>query len=149
MFAAGIIPYNIFNGKLCFLLGLENGKWSGFVGGSESNEEPIDTAIREFNEETALIFYDDLYKIREQLTKTTPIVDKTSSGKTVYLWFISYQNDISRFHENISKLNNKIYLEKKDIRWFSVNEIKNSNNIFKKLKDAIINQLLYTSTSQT
>ena len=138
MFAAGIIPYRVSNGIIHFLLGLENSKWSGFVGGSESDEEPIDTAMREFNEETAMIFYNDLGAIRKKIESIKPIIDKTSTGKTVYLWFIPFVGDISKFHQNKSKLNNKIYLEKEDIKWFTITEVKNSKNIFKKLKEAIV-----------
>jgi hypothetical protein len=60
-YAAGIIPYVIdCEQEISFLLGYENNKWSGFVGKYENcdNLNIINTAVREFNEETAYTFND-------------------------------------------------------------------------------------------
>ena len=61
-YAAGIIPVYRMENQIYFLLGHErsNNKWSGFVGGSEQNESVIQTALREFNEETSLVFKDHI-----------------------------------------------------------------------------------------
>ena len=85
--AAGIIPYiklpsgsiglstrripetkGSNNTRLYFLLGYEKNNWSGFVGGYESTDGNIvNTAIREFNEETAGIFKNNLSEIKNQI----------------------------------------------------------------------------------
>ena len=141
-FAAGIIPYTITENGIYFLLGLEKRGWSGFVGSSEPGETPPQTALREFNEESAMIFSN--YKIN--LT-TSPIVEKSPTGKTVYLWFIDFPKEIigieSQFEINKSKLNKKEYHEKSKLKWFNFYEIKNSKNIFKKLKNVIISNFLF------
>jgi ADP-ribose pyrophosphatase YjhB (NUDIX family) len=62
--AGGIVPYvkNTTNNEVSFLFGREksNKKWSGFVGGFEDSDVTIvNTAIREFNEETSRLFEKD------------------------------------------------------------------------------------------
>jgi 8-oxo-dGTP pyrophosphatase MutT (NUDIX family) len=118
-FAAGIVPYTIINGNQYFLLGLErsNRKWSGFVGGSEPGELPIETALREFHEESALAFKHLNESIKEQLQNTLPVVDTTSSGKTVYIWFIRFPirslfMDFGDFYRFISNTKKREYREK-------------------------------------
>ena len=136
-FAAGIIPYTKYNNELYFLLGLENGKWSGFVGGSELGENPINTAIREFNEETAMIFEDLTLSFNKP-----PVVELTSTGKTVYIWFINFPTpffDISNFYLNQSLINDSRFKEKSKLQWFSLNQVKNDRNkILYRLKQTII-----------
>ena len=136
-FAAGIIPYKIVNNEFIFLLGLErsNNKWSGFVGGSEPGESPVNTAIREFNEETSMIFYE--YPIN--IINIPPIIEKTSTGKNVYLWFVNYpfNLNLNKFHYNQHIYQNNIYKEKSDLRWFNLNEIKNGNILYR-LKQTIL-----------
>ena len=140
-FAAGIIPYIFFNGMYYFLLGLEksNIKWSGFVGGSEPGELPINTALREFNEETAMVFEKHTC-IKKKLTTTTPVIEKTSTGKTVYLWFIEFPEflNLTQFHYNQSIIKDPRFNEKSDIQWFSLLQIKKSRKVFNRLKKTIL-----------
>jgi 8-oxo-dGTP pyrophosphatase MutT (NUDIX family) len=139
-YAAGIIPYYRVDNSIYFLLGFErsNNKWSGFVGGSEPNESIIQTALREFNEETAMIF-------NNVLLKDNPVIERTSTGKIAYLWFIEFSNNLldvelnAIFKENQKKLG-KHFNEKSKLSWISLNEIKKSNKIFYKLKLVIINK---------
>jgi 8-oxo-dGTP pyrophosphatase MutT (NUDIX family) len=140
-YAAGIVPYILVD-RIYFLLGLEksNNLWSGFVGGSEPDETVIDTAIREFHEETALVFKD--YPLKHLLETTQPIMDKTSTGKEVYIYFIKFPVDICDniipvFLKNKSLLPEEQFHEKSMLRWFSLDEVKNSPKIFKKIKKAI------------
>jgi len=137
-FAAGIIPYTISNGEKFYLLGFENNKWSGFVGGSETDELPIDTAIREFNEETATVFKNNFQFIYSNLLNSRPIVDKTSTGKTVYIWFIEFPNETLNweinkiFFKNQKFHKKKEYLEKEMLMWFSKNKL--PSNVLYNLK---------------
>ena len=137
-FAAGIIPFINYQNQRYFLLGLErsNNKWSGFVGGSEPDETPKLTALREFNEETAMIFHNYELKLNDK-----PLIEKTSTGKTVYLWFIEFPNsllnyDINKeFQINKNSMKESIYKEKITLKWF--NNV-NSNKILYKLKKMIL-----------
>ena len=141
-FAAGIIPYTVTENGIYFLLGLEKRGWSGFVGSSEPGEIPEQTALREFNEESALIFSN--YQIN--LT-TLPIVEKSPTGKKVYLWFIHFPKEILgiefQFEINKSKLKKKEFHEKSKLKWFNFYEIKNNKNIFKKLRNTITSNFLF------
>ncbi len=139
-FAAGIIPYCIENGELYFLLGLEksNNKWSGFVGNKELKDmSVINTAIREFNEETTNIFYGYSYYLRLQILtkKAIQAIDYTSSNKTVYLYFINFPK-IQNLELNF--INKREYQEKLMLRWFSFNEIKTRKDIFTRLRKEIL-----------
>ena len=139
-FAAGIIPIKITD-QIYFLLGLEtsNNKWSGFVGSSEPGETIQQTAIREFNEESCMIFKDI------PITLDKFLVEKTSKGKNAYLYFVRFENLPHEIILNKSlEQNKKIYTkreyqEKKKLHWFSLTEIKKSNKILNKLKKTILN----------
>jgi 8-oxo-dGTP pyrophosphatase MutT (NUDIX family) len=137
-FAAGIIPYKIVNGKKYFLLGLErsNNKWSGFVGGSERGEIPIETAIREFHEETRNVFNNYLNNL--QLELGSPFIDRTSTGKKVYLWFLEIPGllDLSSFYS--SKLTDRVYREKIELKYFSLKELVRSKDVLYQLKEIIL-----------
>ena len=136
-FAAGIVPYTIIYGKYYFLLGLEtsNNKWSGFVGGSEPGEIPRETAIREFHEETKLVF--ENYPIL--LENEPTFIDRTPTGKKVYLWFMEME-----YNENINslfktkRLGGRQFNEKSELRYFSLSEIVRSKNILYQLKEVIL-----------
>jgi len=142
-YAAGIVPYRVQGDEIYFLLGLEksNGKWSGFVGNSEKYESIIQTAVREFNEETSLIFQDYLKFFYDACATTKPVIEKTPSGKTVYLWFIECYIDV-----NLQQLGtNQLYLqdphlkEKTKLKWFSLSEIAKKNKfIYYRLKSIIL-----------
>jgi len=142
-YAAGIVPYRIQGDEIYFLLGLEksNGKWSGFVGNSEKYESTVQTAVREFNEETSLVFQDYLKFFHDACARTKPVIEKTPSGKTIYLWFIESYIDV-----NLQQLGtNQMYLqdphlkEKTKLQWFSLSEIAKKNKfIYYRLKSIIL-----------
>jgi 8-oxo-dGTP pyrophosphatase MutT (NUDIX family) len=141
-YAAGIVPYRVQGDEVYFLLGLEksNGKWSGFVGGSEKYESIIQTAVREFNEETSLIFQDYLKFFYDACVATKPVIEKTPSGKTIYLWFIESYIDV-----NLQQLGtNQMYLqdpslkEKTKLQWFSLSEIAKKKGVYYRLKSIIL-----------
>ena len=139
-FAAGIVPYIIKSNQVYFLLGMEtsNNKWSGFVGGSEPGETIERTALREFHEETAMIFINQDEYISSQLRLTNPFVETTTSGKPVYIWFIKFPetlNDFSQFYNNKQLLSYQ-FNEKSALKWFTIEEV-SSGNILYKLKKMI------------
>ena len=143
--AAGIVPYLLIKDEIYLLLGLEksNNKWSGFVGGSEKDELIVDTALREFNEETALIFEEYIPFIKSKLNLIVPEKDKSKLGRNVYIYFIQFpdetENKITQFINSKSKLEPNCYHEKSILKWFSLNEIKNSNSkILYRLRQMIL-----------
>ena len=141
-FAAGIVPYIFLNDNYYFLLGFERSyrQWSGFIGNNEKNEIPIQTAFREFHEETSLFFTTtDI-----QLT-SPPLVDQTTTGKNVYIWFVQFPNDhlfmdFSNFRMYQKDLPRQ-YKEKSALRWFSKNDLYTSN-IYKKMKKICLSFVL-------
>ena len=145
-FAAGIIPFVKYKNKNFFLLGLEksNNKWSGFVGNCENNETPLNTAVREFNEETAMLFLN--YDIHSIIKNKNYIIERSSTNKPVYLWFIELHKDLfydlnHRFNMNKKNLSD-VYKEKERLEWFTIEEIKNNKDIlyhFKQIFNKISN----------
>jgi hypothetical protein len=147
-FAAGIVPYIIIDGHIYFLLGLElsNNKWSGFIGKSQDDETVIQTALREFNEETVNLFEEYSETIISELNKTLPKIDTSSTGKNVYIYFLQFpeqsQELIKNFINAKAKLTEDHYLEKGILKWFNLNDIKKSNRILYRLKQMILTHFL-------
>ena len=142
-YAAGIIPYTLFENQIFFLLGRERSKfWSGFVGGSEPNESIIQTALREFNEETSLVFKNHIGYFLDKCSVIYPVTEKTSSGNNVYLWFIECPQTIffTDLKLNQSFLEDNHYKEKSELRWFRIDEISKRQDIFYRLKRTILKQ---------
>jgi 8-oxo-dGTP pyrophosphatase MutT (NUDIX family) len=143
-YAAGIVPYRVQGDEIYFLLGLEksNGKWSGFVGSSEKYESVVQTAIREFNEETSMIFQDYLKFFYDACVATKPVIEKTPSGKPVYIWFIEcyIETNLAQFSTNQMYLQDPSFKEKTKLQWFSLTEIagKDKLNIYTRLKSIIL-----------
>jgi hypothetical protein len=146
-FAAGVVPYTFLNGNIYFLLGLEksNNTWSGFVGKSENGEVPQQTALREFNEETMLLFQNVPF-IKKQINGTLPVIDTTKTGKTAYIWFVKFPEsymDISQFHT--IHLEGKQFNEKRSLKWFSLNCLQR-NKVLYRLKKMILYVYYRTGT---
>jgi hypothetical protein len=150
--AAGIIPYikspSGYN-KLYFLLGYEKNNWSGFVGGYESTDGNIvNTAIREFNEETAGIFKNNLEQIKNQILSNTNsfCITTFTKNRTVYLYFVQMNEDVLRlpleemFLLNKNNSTNPHFKEKNNIKWFNLKELY-KNKILYSLKTEIFNNL--------
>ena len=145
-YSAGVLPYTFDqNGKCLFMLGKDlDGDWSDFGGRSELTDknEPLNTASREFYEETL----GSIMNIQECLDKikndnVVKIVSKTLNGSPYYMYlvYIDYINYTDTFLKmsNFIKYSfsyekkNKI-LEKTSIRWVSmdtlINCIENNDN---------------------
>jgi hypothetical protein len=148
--AGGVIPYvKDQNGGIHFLLGYEkyNKKWSGFIGKYEPDDYNItNTAIREFNEESAKIFETELMFVRHKIVSGDCVLltDKGYENKLIYIWFVKFPYSIfitnlcEQFQENLKLMKEEQYKEKLAIRWFTLEQI-NSNQILYKLKKNIIN----------
>ena len=140
-YAAGIIPYSRnSSGEKSFLLGYENGKWSGFIGKYEDsdNENIINTAIREFNEETAYIFNEFIDIIKNKLIHNDSrlIITKSyNNSRIVYIYFINIHNSVLEYPFENDFLNNKKSTnlneckEKSQIKWIKYTDLESFNLI--------------------
>lgn len=93
---AGILPYSRFNGKHVILLGIDHhrpGYWMDFGGRSDWNETPVETAAREFSEETMFCFYHDLSAVQKKLKSATPFV--SSNGYHMYFLAVPFVADLN------------------------------------------------------
>ena len=148
--AAGIIPYiKTSDNRVQFLLGFETkiNKWSGFVGGYEdSDTDIVNTAIREFNEETAKIFQNDLVLIKNKIISgDSLLITDSTKNRMVYLWFIRFpilSGIPELFLHNSSLMSDEHYKEKSEIKWFKISDIRKSKDILYKLKSSILNNYL-------
>jgi hypothetical protein len=142
--AAGIIPYIVLNETVFYLLGKEksNKKWSGFIGNYHNNDLSIyNTAIREFNEETCLIYSEYIPSITKLVNNTEPIIVK-KRNKNIYIFFIEFpvrffENNNIIFFKNINILSLKEYKEKEKLGWFTKKMIIENENVLKSLKNII------------
>lgn len=137
---AGIIPYIKKNGNIYLLLGLEskNKKWSGFVGHQEfSDDSIIDSAIREFNEETATMFKSILTNIKLSMNPTN-LFYLPKNNNRIFLWFVEFPKEYmeydykTAFISNRNILKENIYKEKIDIEWILLEDI-----LFKKIPNVL------------
>ena len=139
-YSAGILPYTFDQDAKCyFLLGKDNeNDWSDFGGRCEFKDksEPLNTATREFYEETL----GAVLTVQECINKITvnpvKIISKTLNGSPYYMYllYIDYQNysetfnktsNFLKYHYNNDKrIINKV-IEKNTIRWVSMDTILN------------------------
>jgi len=98
--SAGLLVYRINNQLLeVFLVhpggpfwkNKDNGTWSIPKGEFEAPENPLDAALREFEEETG-------FTVKGEFIPLTPV--KQPGGKTVYAWAISGNFDPAKIRSN-------------------------------------------------
>ena len=139
-YSAGILPYTFDQDAKCyFLLGKDNeNDWSDFGGRCEFRDksEPLNTATREFYEETlgaVLTVQECISKINVNPIK---IVSKTLNGSPYYMYliYVDYQNyaesfnktsNFLKYHYNNDKRVLCKVIEKNLIRWVSMDTILN------------------------
>jgi hypothetical protein len=129
-YAAGIIPYIKKNdGEIHILLGYENNKWSGFVGKYEDSDKEniINTAIREFTEETLNIFSDYTDLLKNKIIHSDSILVTTRTrNREVYIYFVKFDEffiDIPFETIFLKTLNLNKYVEKTKIKWIHYREL--------------------------
>lgn len=139
--SCGILPYRINNGQLevflvhpggPFFAKKDIGFWGISKGQINTDEEPIDCAIREFKEETSM----DLQLRKSKLISIGEIVQE--NGKLVYAWAIEDgltnivdQNGIADLRE----LSNKVQIKLK-FKTFEAPEIDTGR--FFKIEEALV-----------
>lgn len=133
-YAAGILPYTFYCGKVYVLLGkdVRDNCWSDFGGKNELVDEnrPVNTAMREFYEETCGIIV-DIKSLRNRMSGNHVVTESlTQNSKSYYMYAIeipyngSYRSIYRKllvYMKHIKMFKKKI--EKTDIRWVSVSSI--------------------------
>jgi len=158
---AGILPATIYNGKLYFLFGKENKYeksapgFSDFGGGTDNNENLLETAAREATEELTG-FLGDETDILKMLNKNgTYNIDFKNTGHDLYRMHIfpMEYNDLlpiyfnNNHHFILKKLKPSIFkrekiFEKEMIQWISIDEIPKMRGKFRSYFENIIDILL-------
>jgi hypothetical protein len=128
-YAAGVLPFTWQHGNLLFLVGkdVRDSSFSDFGGKSERMDKgcPINTAVREFYEETYGALVSAKF-VKSRICSGQCIILKsvTQNGYeyTMYLIEIPYQHTFhAAFHKALSfvKTRNmgRVYVEKTDVQW--------------------------------
>ena len=149
---AGIIPVALHDNKLHFLLGKEHSnKWNDFGGSANKGESFLQTAIREFNEETNGFFGSPF--LFNKYAKQNHIMDITLDNDTYKTFLIKYEYDgnlpiyfnnnykfmMKQFPEG--QLKNGMY-EIKEMKWFTLEELQKSMGIIRPFYRAIIKKII-------
>ena len=149
---AGICPISKFRNNVYVLLGQErfNKQWSDFGGSRNGNETPYQTACREGYEEL------DGFLGSEQDVKNlvnTRFIHKLDNNNNYhsFLFQIDYDKKLPFYFNNHHKFiekqtknicgRNGLY-EKKEIKWFTISELKNLENVRPHFKVIIENIIL-------
>jgi hypothetical protein len=136
-YAAGVLPYTYFNGRIYLLLGkdIRDNVWSDFGGKNEpqDSEKPLQTAIREFYEETCGIIMDPkALKIKMNNVQSVTF-SNTLNNKQYYMYAIEipynsfYRGVFRRTIMYLKYINvYKRTIEKTDIKWVDVQDVVNN-----------------------
>jgi hypothetical protein len=160
---AGILPTTIRNGKLWFLFGKENKYeksapgFSDFGGGSEKNETPLDTAIREGGEELTGFLGTDEY-LRKMLTASgTYTIDLQNGVYRTHIFYMKYNPYLEKYYNNNQKFiqnrldptvikTSKIF-EKAEIRWICIDDLDKMRPKFRHFFAPIVDKILQDRSS--
>ena len=133
--SAGIIPYKFENGEIKFFLGHPGGPenrrknyWALLKGSMEPGEDELETAIREFQEESGIKLDAELVKKKLWLVGTV----KQRRDKIVTA-FAMEVNDIDPSKCFSNMVPNENFPEMDEYCWFTLSEVKevsNKNNIW-------------------
>jgi hypothetical protein len=159
---AGILPTAIYKNKLYFLFGKENKYeksapgYSDFGGGTDNNENYLQTASREASEELTG-YLGNINDIRKLLSKNgTYNIDYHSNDNykpyRMHIFPFEYNEYLPYYFNNNqkfiqSKLNSSIFkktkiFEKVKMRWFCINELKRKKMEFRHYFRNIIDKIL-------
>jgi hypothetical protein len=136
-YSAGVLPYTFDqSGKLFFLLGKDNDSdWSDFGGRCEFKDrnDPINTASREFYEETLGAVL-NIQECIDKMTDQKKIISKTLNGSPYYMYFIyidnlNYSDSFNKTSQFLkyqfdTRVTSKI-IEKVAMRWVSIDTLLN------------------------
>lgn len=136
VYSAGILPYQIDDGKVYFLLGKDasTGTWSDFGGKCElkDNHDIKQTAVREFFEESlnAVIDMKTATSILQDEKNYVLVTSQTLSRAPYYMFILrmpmlpdTSRDRFRRTMQYLSHVAKDVYIEKSDIRWVSLDTI--------------------------
>ena len=150
----GILPVALHNNQMYFLFSQEektkdNNKWSDFGGSREGSESHYQTAMREGYEESSGFFgSEDQLK---QLIRKNKIVTIDIDTYATYIFKIDYDKNLpTYFNNNFKFIEKKIpqlvakngLFEKRQLRWFSINDIIRKKHMFRIWYKPILNIIL-------
>ena len=150
---AGILPVAIYRNNIYLLLSMEiiNNKWSDFGGKQEKNESQYETALREGYEESNG-FFGTINNLNHLIKNNLIIeIEKKDNSYKSYLFKIEFDKNLPIYFNNNSKFINKNFenlvdkrgfFEKKMIKWFTINEIKNKKYILRSFYKEIIDLII-------
>ena len=161
MVGSSILPVAIHDNTLYFLFGKENPfedsakGFSDFGGGMERNESRLDTALREGSEELSGFFGEPSH-LRNIAKKSGGLLhlpfSLPNSEYHVHVFPMDYDPKLTEYfnhqHRFLWKRMNKYTLnasklfEKQEIRWFSVEDLKQKRSLFRSFYREIVDGLL-------
>lgn len=155
--ASGILIYSYNNnGELVFLLGKENkslyssdsNKYCDFGGSRYKNESILETAIREFDEESMGVIMDintlqikllDPHTFYVIINNYVQYVVKIEYDETIPLFYNRIRNKLENCMKYSTNYYYKIptcpngYLEKSKMKWFTLNDLKKNIKYLRKV----------------
>ena len=154
----GILPVALHKNQLYFLFSQEakikeTSKWSDFGGSRERDESQYQTAIREGYEETSGFFGSE--EQLKQLIRKQKVVTINIDTYATYIFKIDYDKNLPTYFNNNFKfieknlpqlVSKKGLFEKRQLRWFSINDIARKKNMFRIWYKPIINIILQNGT---
>lgn len=152
---AGVLPIAKKNNKIYFLFGKENKYndtpgWADFGGGIEANENILNSAVREGWEESTG-FLGTPQEMKKIIIKNKKMCLDITNYKTFLLPIKYDENMVEYFNKcqyciqnNLSKeiIKKTFIFEKQEIKWFSLEELKNKIHTFRPFYQEIIKLIL-------
>jgi NUDIX domain-containing protein len=109
--AAGVLPVAIHDGQLYLLLGRERyyNTWCGFGGGRDDSESILQTAGREFMEESMAIIMseEEIYQILEQNLDNRLLLRYQLDGYVEHVVLIEYDSELPKLFDRLEKQFNR------------------------------------------
>lgn len=155
-YSAGILPYTILDEHtMYFLIGkdIRDNTWSDFGGKSEDSDggDPMETAMREFYEETCGIVM-DIKSLRNRLSVSENykvLESKTQNGYPYYMYLleIPYNHGYRSIFRKLLyfmkyKKVYKKFMEKIDIQWISLKSLTNRRVMLRSVFDTTLSKHL-------
>jgi len=144
---SGVIPFTIKNDIIYFLLGIDRatGDFTDFGGGVKSTENAVDTAYREFKEESCYIF--DNYITKKDVEDSIVLVNEKGTMsiffvKIDFCWLnnidleFEYSQDKYKKYKKCNELNGIKWINETEFQHVAFNP--NCNYMWKRIQNVFI-----------
>ena len=159
---AGFLPTAVHNGKIYFLFGRENRYattpgYADFGGGTDNKEGYLETALREFTEETTG-FFGSIASLRDYVRKKgTYNIDYIPPTRRygiyrIHILPMAYNEAVVFYYNNNQKFLQKHlpaavykkekFFEKAEMKWFSMDDLVASRHLFRPYYRDIIDLII-------